>query len=81
MHGRGLRDFVAHLYAARRNKDGSITIRTTDARTLIALQDDLPEEAYKQLAQMTLDELDGGNWIWDSERNRWIDQNEWMRRQ
>ena len=76
---KGLRKLVSHLYGARRNKRGSITIRTTDKLTIISLQDDLPEEAYKQLAQIASDRLKGGNWIWDSDQNRWIDQNEWLR--
>ena len=77
---KGLRKLVSRLYAARRNKHGRITIRTTDTHTIIALQDDLPDEAYKRLVQMSPDRLNGGNWIWDFKQKRWVNQNEWMRR-
>lgn len=75
-----LRRLVSRLYAARRKNDGSIAIIGSENYTQIDLREDLPEEAYRQLAEMGPHELDGGNWIWDFKQNHWIDQNEWMRK-
>ena len=76
----GLRRLVSRLYAARQNKPGSVIYKDTETRTIIVLQEDLPQEAYRLLTEMGPDKLNGGNWIWDFDQNRWIDQNEWMRK-
>ena len=66
-----LRGLVERLYHARRNRHGGVIVRDSDTFTEIVLQDDLPEEAYRQLAQMGPKRLEGGYWVWDSEQNRW----------
>ncbi|MCY3801559.1 MAG: hypothetical protein OXG46_08255 [Chloroflexi bacterium] len=66
-----VRRLVCRLCAARRNKRGSLTVRDSDTFTHIALRPDLPEEAYRQLSQMGPEQLEGGYWMWDFEKNQW----------
>ncbi len=67
-----IRRLVSRLYAARRDRNGSIVVMDDDTLTHIVLQPDLPEEAYRQLAQMDPEQLKGGHWVWDKERNHWL---------
>ena len=66
-----LRKFISQLYDARRDRNGSVVVRDSETFTHIVLQDDLPEEAYKQLAQIDQEQLEGGYWVWDFEQCRW----------
>ena len=66
-----IRRLVAKLFDARRNRNGAIELWDQDTRTHIILTDDLPCEAYAQLAQKGLDQIKGGYWTWDSELKEW----------
>ena len=66
-----LKSLVSRLYNARRNRNGSVTVEDFETSTYIVLSDDLPEEAYRQLAELGLEQLKGGYWVWDYERNQW----------
>ena len=48
-----------------------MTVEDFETSTYIVLSDDLPEEAYRQLAELGLEQLKGGYWVWDYERNQW----------
>ena len=67
----GLRQLISRLFGARRNANGSVSLSDEDTRTEIVLVDDLPEEAYRQLADKSLEELKGGYWTWDPKLGRW----------
>ena len=67
----GLRKFISRLYSARRDRNGSVVVRDSDTFTHIVFQDDLPEEACRQLAQIGQERLEGGYWVWDFEQGRW----------
>ena len=66
-----LRQLISRLYNARRDRKGSVVVRDSDTFTHIVFQDDLPEEAYRQLAQIGQERLEGGYWVWDFEQGRW----------
>ena len=67
----GLRRLISRLCRARRSTNGSVSLSDKDTRTEIVLVDDLPEEAYRQLAEKSLEELKGGYWTWDPKLGRW----------
>lgn len=52
---------------------GVIEIHDPSTRTHIILTDDLPDEAYEQLARMVPEQLQGGYWVWDDESREWDD--------
>ena len=67
----GLRRLVSSLFRARRSSNGSVTLLDENTRTHIVLTADLPEESYRQLAEMSLEQLKGGYWTWDPKLDRW----------
>ena len=67
----GLRRVVSRLFGARRNSNGSVVLSDDDTGTTIVFSADLPEEAYTQLAQKSLEQLKGGYWTWDSNLKEW----------
>ena len=67
----GIRRLVSRLYNARRNSNGSVVLLDDNTRTHITLNADLPEEAYKQLAQIDPEQLKGGYWTWDFDQKKW----------
>lgn len=68
----GLRRLVSKLFRARRDLNGSVSLSDEDTRTEIVLVDRLPEEAYRQLTEKSLEELTGGYWTWDPRLGTWI---------
>lgn len=53
--------------------NGVIEIYDPITRTHIILTDNLPDEAYEQLAQMGPELLQGGYWVWNDEAREWHD--------
>ena len=66
-----LRRLVSRLFAARRKGQGTVEISDRDFLTTIVFTPDLPEEAFKQLAKLGLENIDGGYWVWDSNQGCW----------
>ena len=66
-----LRRFVSKLYAARRDASGSVAFWDPETNTHVALQRDLPAEAYRKLILIDPEQLEGGHWVWDFEQNEW----------
>ena len=67
----GIRRLVSRLFKARRNSHGNIVVSDDDSGTTIVLSEDLPGEAYTQLAQKGLQQIRGGYWTWDAKANTW----------
>ena len=67
----GIRRLTARLFGARRNLNGSVVLSDDNTRTHIVLIADLPEEAYRQLAQKGLGQLLGGYWTWNPDLKEW----------
>ena len=67
----GIRRLISRFFGARRNSNGSVVLLDENTRTHIVLDADVPEEAYRQLAQKGLEQLKGGYWTWDSKLNVW----------
>lgn len=69
----GVKDLVRHLYEARKGKDGGVTLRDPETKTEIPLPPDLPDEAYRCLAEIEHPRAQqSGHLRWDSGRE-WID--------
>ena len=71
-----LRRLVSRLLAVRQKGQGHIELLEKDSLTItvIVFARDLPEEAFKQLANLDLDDIEGKYWVWDQEQQRWIYQ-------
>ena len=69
-----LRRFLSRLYAARRKGQGHVEISDRGSLTKIVFTPDLPEEAFKQLAKLGLENIDGESWRWDSNQGCWKSQ-------
>ena len=66
-----LRRLVSRVFAARRKGQGTVEISDRGSKTMIVFTPDLPEEAFKQLAKLGLENIDGGYWVWDSNQGCW----------
>ena len=66
-----MRRFIVQLCQARRSANGSIALWHPETHSRIALEADLPNEAYRQLAQMDPELLEGHHWTWDHDQNQW----------
>ena len=71
-----LRRLVSRLFAARREGQGHIELmqRERDFPTTIAFGRDMPEEAFKQLLDLGLENIVDKYWVWDPSQGRWISQ-------
>ena len=71
-----LRRLVTRLLAVRQEGQGHVEVREKDSlkATVIVFARDLPEEAFKQLANLDLDHIEGKYWVWDRQQRRWIYQ-------
>ena len=69
-----LRELVSRLLAVRRKGQGYVEIRDKDSLTTVVFPRDLPEEAFKQLANLGSENIDGKYWVWDPEQNCWESQ-------
>ena len=67
----GLRRVVSRLSRIRGKSNGCVELCDDNTRTHVILTPDLPEEAYKQLAQKSVEQLKGGYWTWDSNLKEW----------
>ena len=69
---RGLLKLVSDLRATRQKEQGHVEI--SDSRTTIVISSpDLPEEAFKQLADL-LENIEGKYLVWDPDQKSWVDQ-------
>ena len=71
---KALHELVSRLVAARRKGPGHVELRDEDPLTVIVFAPDSPEEAFKQLVNLGLDNIQGKYWVWDSEQQCWICQ-------
>ena len=71
-----LRRLVSRLLAVRQKGQGHIELSERDSLTVtvIVFARDLPEEAFKQLANLGLENIDGKYWVWDPDQKCWIHQ-------
>ena len=69
-----LRRILCRLASARRKGPGRIMIWEIDSYTTIVLPEDLSEEAFEQLTNIPLENIDGKYWVWDSTQRRWNNQ-------
>jgi len=67
--------WVSKLYAARRDRDRTtVHAQDVDSGLDILLRPGLPEEAFRQLLELDLDEVGGvlGQIYWSEEEGRWV---------
>lgn len=71
-----LRRLVSSLFAARREGQGHIEVmqRERDSLTTIVFGRDMPEEAFKQLLDIGLENIVDKYWVWDPSQGCWISQ-------
>jgi hypothetical protein len=70
----GVKDLVRHLCEARKGKAGGVTLRDPETRTEIPLPPDLPDEAYRRLAEIENPRAPQSGYLrWDSGRREGID--------
>ena len=66
-----MHQFILQLYNARKNPNGNMALWDPGTHSHVTLEQDLPEEAYRQLAQMGPELLEGHHWAWDHDQNQW----------
>ena len=54
-----MHQFILQLYNARKNPNGNMALWDPGTHSHVTLEQDLPEEAYRQLAQMGPELLEG----------------------
>ena len=71
-----LRRLMTRLLAVRQEGQGHVEVREKDSlkATVIVFARDLPEEAFKQLAELDLEYIEGKYWVWDRKQRCWISQ-------
>ena len=71
-----LRRLVSRLFEARREGQGHIEVmeRERDSPTTIVFGRDMPEEAFKQLLDIGLENIMDKYWVWDPSQGCWISQ-------
>ena len=69
-----LRRLVSRLIAAGRREKGHVQIKERDSLTTVVFPPGLPEEAFAQLANLDLENIQGNYWVWDREQRCWIHQ-------
>ena len=69
-----LRRFVSRLITAGGRDNGHVEIMEQDSMTTVVFPPDIPEEAFAQLANLDLDNIEGKYWVWDKKQGRWIHQ-------
>ena len=71
---KGLRKLFPDLFAARQKEQGTVMISDRGSLTTIVISSpDLPEEAFKQLADL-LENIEGKYLVWDPDQKSWVDQ-------
>jgi hypothetical protein len=69
-----LKRLVGRLYKARKDSRGNVVVRDPDTNTEIALERDLPDEAYQRLLEIESPRApQSGIPRWDRERRQWVD--------
>ena len=66
-----LRRLVLRLSAARQKEHGRVQLLDRPSGTTIVFAPDLPEEAYKLLAELGLANIGGKYWVWDPAERYW----------
>ena len=69
-----LRRFVSRLISAGRREKGPVQIMERNSLTTVVFPPDIPEEAFAQLANLDLENIEGKYWVWDREQQCWIYQ-------
>ena len=69
-----LRRLVSRLIGAGRREKGHVQIRERGSLTTVVFPPGLPEEAFSQLANLDLEDIQGSYWVWDREQRCWIHQ-------
>ena len=67
---------VSRLFEARREGQGHIEVmeRERDSHTTIVFGPDMPEEAFKQLLDLGLENVVDKYWVWNPKQGRWTSQ-------
>lgn len=66
--------FVSRLIGAGRREKGPVQIMERGSLTTVVFPPDIPEEAFAQLANLDLENIEGKYWVWDREQRCWIYQ-------
>ena len=68
--------FVSRLIGAGagRKEKGPVQIMERGSLTTVVFPPDIPEEAFAQLANLDLENIEGKYWVWDREQQCWIYQ-------
>jgi hypothetical protein len=68
---RGLVRFVDLISAAYRSHEGSVVFTDESSEVMIALNPELPGEAYAELLELDLPEIEGQRISWNSDQGGW----------
>ena len=69
-----VRRLVSRLLSVRQKGAGHVELTEKDSLTTVVIPRGLPEEAFKQLANLELGDIEGKYWVWDWEQRCWIHQ-------
>jgi hypothetical protein len=67
----GLKAFMNRLAGAYRARGGSVVLTEQETETMIALTPDLPDDAYAELLELDLEEVEGQRIRWDPDYDGW----------
>ena len=68
-----LKRLVTRIREARKGRHGEIVVRSRETSTVLNIRDNLPDEAYQALFELSAEQYEGAYLRWDKERGEWRD--------